>query len=90
MSTPIIVRDPEIMSGAPVFRGTRVPLQNVIDYLKGGSAIEEFLDDFPSVSRDDALDGARAGERAHPLPGRMRILLDECLPRKLRPFLRRP
>jgi uncharacterized protein (DUF433 family) len=55
MDTSIIVRDPEIMSGTPVFRGTRVPLQNLIDYLKGGSSIEEFLDDFPTVSRDDAL-----------------------------------
>ncbi len=55
MDTPIIVRDPEIMSGTPVFRGTRVPFQNLIDYLKGGSSIEEFLDDFPTVSRQDAL-----------------------------------
>lgn len=55
MNTPVIVRDPEIMSGTPVFRGTRVPLQNLIDYLKGGSSIEEFLDDFPTVSREDAL-----------------------------------
>ena len=55
MNTTIIVRDPEVMGGTPVFRGTRVPLQNLIDYLKGGSSIEEFLDDFPTVSREDAL-----------------------------------
>ena len=42
------------MSGAPCFAGTRVPIQNLIDYLEGGETIEEFLDDFPSVSREQA------------------------------------
>ncbi len=55
MDGRIIASDLETMSGTPVFRGTRVPLQNLIDYLKGGSSIEEFLDDFPTVSREDAL-----------------------------------
>lgn len=47
--------DPEIMSGAPVFAGTRVPIQNLFDYLEGGEDLTEFLDDFPSVSREAAL-----------------------------------
>lgn len=47
--------DPEILSGIPVFVGTRVPFQNLIDYLEAGHTLSEFLDDFPSVSRDMAL-----------------------------------
>ena len=51
----LISRDPEILSGTPVFMGTRVPIQNLHDYLGGGHTLDEFLDDFPSVSRDQAL-----------------------------------
>ena len=47
--------DPEIMSGTPVFRGTRVPIQNLFDYIEGGDDLEEFLDDFPSVSKELAI-----------------------------------
>jgi uncharacterized protein (DUF433 family) len=47
--------DPEVMSGAPVFAGTRVPIQNLFDYIEGGEDLSEFLDDFPSVSKEAAL-----------------------------------
>ncbi len=47
--------DPEIMSGTAVFAGTRVPIQNLFDYLESGEDLSEFLDDFPSVSKDAAL-----------------------------------
>jgi uncharacterized protein (DUF433 family) len=47
--------DPEIMSGTPVFAGTRVPVQNLFDYMEGGEDLTEFLDDFPSVSREAAI-----------------------------------
>lgn len=50
-----ITCNPEIMSGAPVFRGTRVPVQNLIDYLNAGKSIEEFLDGFPSVERRQVI-----------------------------------
>jgi uncharacterized protein (DUF433 family) len=50
-----IVRDPEILGGIPVFRGTRVPFQNLLDYLEGGETLDEFLDDFPTVSREAAI-----------------------------------
>ena len=49
--------DPEILGGTIVFKGTRVPLQNLIDYLEGGYSLEEFLEDFPSVSRQQAIEG---------------------------------
>lgn len=51
----IVHTDPEIMGGTPVFVGTRVPLQNLIDYLQGGESIEDFLDGFPSVSREQVV-----------------------------------
>ncbi len=47
--------DPEVMSGIPVFLGTRVPVQTLFDYLEGGDDLDSFLDDFPSVSREAAI-----------------------------------
>ena len=51
----VIHSDPEILGGTPVFIGTRVPAQALIDYLEAGHALDEFLDDFPTVTRDDAI-----------------------------------
>ncbi len=51
----VIHSDPEIMSGTPVFVGTRVPVQAMVDYLEAGDSLDEFLDDFPSVRREQAL-----------------------------------
>jgi len=53
--TDIIHSDPDILGGKPVFVGTRVPLQALLDYLEGGHTLNEFLADFPSVSRDQAI-----------------------------------
>ena len=50
-----ITRDPETMHGVPVFRGTRVPVQTLFEYLEGGDTVEEFLEGFPTVSRDLAV-----------------------------------
>jgi uncharacterized protein (DUF433 family) len=47
--------DPEIMGGTPVFKGTRVPVQTLLDYLEGGATLDEFLDGFPGVSREQAI-----------------------------------
>src|SRR5215470_14141521 len=51
----IVHSDPEIVSGTPVFVGTRVPVQALLDYIEGGETLDEFLDDFPSVSREQAV-----------------------------------
>ena len=51
----LIEVDPEKMGGTPVFFGTRVPIQNFFDYLEGGEGLEVFLDDFPTVEREQAL-----------------------------------
>jgi len=50
----VVHSDPEIMGGTPVFVGTRVPVRTLVDHLKGGSTIDEFLEDFPSVHREQA------------------------------------
>jgi uncharacterized protein (DUF433 family) len=63
-----ITKDPETMHGVPVFRGTRVPVQTLFDYLEGGDTLEEFLKGFPTVSRDlavAALEEARVLLMAH-------------------------
>ena len=51
----VVLSDPEIMSGTPCFRGTRVPFRNLIDYLEGGHSLAEFLEQFPTVTRDMAV-----------------------------------
>ena len=51
----IIHRDPEIMSGTPVFVGTRVPVYNLFDYLEAGDSLDKFLASFPSVRREQAI-----------------------------------
>lgn len=51
----IVERDPEILGGTPVFRGTRVPIQTLFDYLEAGESLGEFLDDFPTVTREQTL-----------------------------------
>ena len=53
--SPIVHSDPEILGGAPVFIGTRVPVKALVDYLAGGHPLADFLDDFPSVSREQAV-----------------------------------
>lgn len=51
----VVHSDPDILGGTPVFVGTRVPVQALIDYIEGGHSLERFLDDFPTVSRDIAV-----------------------------------
>jgi uncharacterized protein (DUF433 family) len=58
----IIHYDPKIMGGTPVFKGTRVPLQNLIDSLEGGESIDEFLEGYPSVGREQAIAVIEAGK----------------------------
>jgi uncharacterized protein (DUF433 family) len=55
MTQSVICRDPEVMSGTPVFRGTRVPVQTLIEYLEAGDSIDEFLEGFPTVTRDQVI-----------------------------------
>lgn len=55
MNSSVIVKDPEILGGMPVFRGTRVPVKNLIDYLAAGATIDAFLDDFPTVTREQVI-----------------------------------
>src|SRR5439155_10121553 len=52
---PVVHSDPEILGGTPVFVGTRVPVQSLFDYLEGGETLDEFLHQFPSVTREQAV-----------------------------------
>ena len=54
-NTDIVIRDPDILGGTPVFRGTRVPFKNLVDYLEGGHTLDEFLRQFPTVTREMAI-----------------------------------
>jgi len=54
-SASVIIKDPNILGGDPVFRNTRVPFQALIDYLEGGQSLDEFLSDFPTVTREAAI-----------------------------------
>lgn len=56
MKTRLIVSNPEILCGTPVFAGTRVPVKNLTDYLEAGDSIDDFLEDFPTVSRAQVID----------------------------------
>jgi uncharacterized protein (DUF433 family) len=62
MKEPVVHSDPEILGGTPVFVGTRVPVQALIDYIEGGHSLNELLDDFPTVSRALAIAVLEQGE----------------------------
>jgi uncharacterized protein (DUF433 family) len=55
LPSPVITRDPEVLGGTPLFHGTRVPFQALLDYLEGGQTLDDFLDDFPTVTREAAV-----------------------------------
>ena len=57
VSENVIVKDPDILGGEPVFRGTRVPFKVLTDYLEGGDTLDQFLEQYPSVSRELAIAG---------------------------------
>jgi uncharacterized protein (DUF433 family) len=64
MAESIIVRDPDILGGEPVFRGTRVPFQALLDYLEGGRhTLDDFLEDFPTVPRQMAIEALEQGKQ---------------------------
>ncbi|HEV2298196.1 MAG TPA: DUF433 domain-containing protein [Candidatus Acidoferrales bacterium] len=63
-----IIKDPNILAGEPVFRGTRVPFKVLLDYLEGGDTVDQFLEQYPTVSRElaiAALEEARVSLIAH-------------------------
>lgn len=69
----VVHSDPEILGGTPVFVGTRVPFQALLDYLEAGDPLDEFLTDFPSVSRDQAIAALEQAKEA--------LLASACPPR---------
>lgn len=83
MAATVIIRNPEILGGIPCFRGTRVPFQNLLDYLEAGDTLDQFLEQFPTVG----YRGAGNGKGLAFDKDWVRNLLDECLPRDLRKHL---
>lgn len=61
---PVVHSDPDIMSGTPVFGGTRVPFQTLIDYIEAGQPLSEFLEDFPTVSKEQAIGALEQAKEA--------------------------
>jgi len=55
VKSSVVTSSPDVMGGTPVFAGTRVPIENLLDYLEGGESIEDFLEGFPSVSREQVI-----------------------------------
>jgi len=55
MKRPVVICSPDVMGGTPVFAGTRVPVQTLIDYLEGGDTIDDFLEGFPTVRREQVI-----------------------------------
>ena len=55
MPNSVIIKDPEVLGGTPVFANTRVPFDALLDYVEGGKTLDEFLDDFPTVTREAAI-----------------------------------
>jgi len=64
LSNPLITSSPERLGGTPVFAGTRVPVQGLIDYLEAGHPLDHFLDEFPSVTREHAIAVLEVAKRA--------------------------
>lgn len=64
MSEPVVHSDPEIMGGEPVFVGTRVPVRNLFDCLEAGDSLDEFLQSFPTVTREQAVAALEIGRGA--------------------------
>ena len=62
-NSPVVHSDPEILGGTPVFVGTRVPVQSLFDYLEGGDTLDEFLRQFPSVRREQAIEALEIARR---------------------------
>jgi uncharacterized protein (DUF433 family) len=64
MKSDVIEINPDKVSGAPVFAGTRVPIKNLFDYLEGGDSLEDFLEGFPPVTREQAINVLELAEKS--------------------------
>jgi len=62
VAASVIVRNPEILGGVPCFRGTRVPFQNLLDYLEAGDTLDQFLEQFPTVTRRMAIEALESAK----------------------------
>ncbi len=80
---PLIARSLDVMGGTPVFAGTRVPVQTLMDYLEGGETLDDFLEGFPTVSREQVVAFLEEAKDRMVAAALVRIFLDECIDRRL-------
>ena len=85
-TSPIVHSDPDIMGGTPVFFGTRVPMKTLLDYLEAGDSLDEFLDHFPSVKREQAI---AAIEEAEAIAKQLGLSLNELHRKAMKAYLRK-
>jgi len=83
VASSVIIKNPGILGGVPVFANTRVPFQALLDYLEGGETLHEFLEDFPMFTREAAISALEEGKALVIAQFGMNLLLDECVPRHL-------
>ena len=83
MANSIVSTANDIMGGTPVFPGTRVPVQTLLDYIEAGDTIDDFLEGFPSVSREQVIAFLERRRKASRYRSRLKLLLDECVDRRL-------
>src|ERR1700756_3173590 len=79
MKNEIISASPDIMGGTPVFAGTRVPIQTLLDYLEAGESIDDFLEGFSTVTREAGYRFPGGGKGPSNRSGLVKVLLDECI-----------
>lgn len=80
----VIISDPDVLNGTPVFKGTRVPVKNLFDYLEAGDSVDNFLEDFDYIPKEFVLTVLKFTEKIFLNLPFMKILLDEQLPVKLK------
>lgn len=79
----LITSSPDVLGSTPVFGGTRVPVQTLIEYLEGGQTIDDFLEGFPTVTREQVIAFLQEGQSTHASRCFVKLLLDECIDRRL-------
>jgi uncharacterized protein (DUF433 family) len=80
----VIVKNSAVLSGEPVFRGTRVPCKALTDYLEGGESLAEFLEQYPSVTREAAIAALEEARVSLMADLGMKVLINECAPKALK------
>jgi len=80
----VIIKDPNILGDEPAFRDTRVPFKVLIDYLEEGDTLDQFLEQYPSMSRELAITAIEEARQSLVAQTQVKVLIDECAPKALK------